>query len=132
MPGAKITKFAEHNGEGVTHKISPISENLKPTKMFTSDPETVMESNRHFDSGVSFHESITTFEKELATIPQKEDLKFMDPVSLYECKIQTILLSHYMTKVMKNNVDERNIEKIQDKSILGIDIHLLAEILRER
>ena len=71
------------------------------------------------------------FETEFAKLPRQQDLKFLDPISLYEYKIQTILLLqkmflHYTTIESKVN------EKDQNDTFLGIEIDLLTEVLRER
>lgn len=76
-------------------------------------------------------ELVILLETEFTKIPTEQDLKFLDPISLYECKIQTILLlqrvlPHYAT------IGQKISEKNQDDTFLGIEIDLLIEVLRER
>lgn len=112
------------------------SVNLKSPKIIRSDPETTTEIGRFPENVVPSHESIVRFEEELAKIPSEQDFEFLDPVTLYECKIHAILLlqrnlSRYATRRTKYKVGEKNVENIQD-TLLGIDVSLLTEVLRER
>lgn len=138
LPEAEITKFEDHNGEIVRSHLNEMSpENPKSPKKFKPDPKTVTELSRYSERDARSRESITRFEEEVAKIPREQDLEFLDPVSLYESKIQMILLlqrnlSSYATKLTKDNVGERDAGKTQDNTFLGIDIHLLTEVLRER
>jgi len=76
-------------------------------------------------------ELIISFEREFAKIPREQDLKSLDPISLYECKIQTILL---LQKIFPrySTIESKISEKDQDHTFLGIGIDLLIEVLGER
>ncbi|KAL6255305.1 hypothetical protein P5V15_013645 [Pogonomyrmex californicus] len=119
------TEITEHDHD--TRKKSKQSNSPKITKL---DSETTTKIEEHSESEASLQESIIPFEMEFAKIPREQDLKFLDPISLYECKIQTILLiqrifQHYTT--IESKINEKN----QD-TFLGIEIDLLSKILRER
>lgn len=127
----EVTEDAEHNGETAAYERSP--KNPKSPKTIKTDPKMVMQISEHLENVVPSRESIIQLEEELAKIPRKQDLEFLDPVSLYECKIQAILLlrknlSHYTTKWTKYKLGEDS----QDDTFLEIDAHLLAGVLRER
>ncbi|XP_014477569.1 PREDICTED: hydrocephalus-inducing protein homolog [Dinoponera quadriceps] len=132
----EITRFAEHSEEEtVANEISP--ESPKSSKMTKSNLKTATKINRHSGSDVPPPESIIPLERGLAKILREQDLKFLDPVSLYEFKIQTILqlqrnMLRYATKSAGDKVGEKSTEKNQDDTFLGFDVHLLAEVLRER
>lgn len=123
-------EIAEHDRETIIKKKS--SELTKPPKAieFGEIPLETIEINSDDDNAPP-QELITLFETEFAKIPSEDDLKFLDPISLYECKIQTILLiqkvfSRYVT------IGQKPIEKNQDDTFLGIEINLLTEILGEK
>lgn len=95
------------------------------------------EIDRHSESDA--RELIIRFaDAELARIPRRADLRSLDPVSLYECKIQAITLlrgisPRYATAgLTTDKVSEKNAEGSRDDTFLGVEIDLLIEVLRER
>lgn len=120
--------ITEHN-EIITEKGSlKLTKSPKTTK---SDLETT-ESDEYLENHVSSQELVIfETETEFTKIPTEQDLQFLDSISLYECKIQTILLlqkvlPHYVLIGQKIN------EKNQDDTFLGIEIDLLIKVLGER
>ncbi|EFN85829.1 Hydrocephalus-inducing protein [Harpegnathos saltator] len=135
-PRAEVNKFVEQNGEAVANEIS--SEEPKSLTTIKSKPKTAIENRRYSESDVT-SESIILPEGRLAKIPREQDLKFLDPVSLYECKIQVISLlrenlSRYVAKLTKDKSpgERRSAGESEDNTFLGIDVRLLTGILRER
>lgn len=102
----------------------------KPSKVIKLESEATTEMDKHAESDA--RELIIPFETEFAKIPREEDLKFLDPVSLYECKIQTILLLQKILSHYAAIVGSKVSKKDQDNTFLGIEIGMLTEILRER
>lgn len=118
----------EHDRGTIAKKRSP--KQIKSSKATKPDLETMTEMDGYSESDTPPQELIL-FEREFAKIPRGQDLKFLDPISLYECKIQTILLlqrsfPHYTT--IGPNVSEKS----RDDTFLEIEIDLLIEVLRER
>lgn len=117
----------EHDHETIAKKRSP----KQTPKITKPDLKTMTEIDGYSESDTSPQELIILFEKEFAKIPREQDLKFLDPISLYEYKIETILLlqrifPHYAT--IRPNVSEKS----RDDTFLGIEIDLLIEVLEER
>ncbi|XP_011690792.1 PREDICTED: hydrocephalus-inducing protein-like [Wasmannia auropunctata] len=128
-------EVAQQDRETIAKKRSPITNQIKSPKLnkitkAKPDLEMTMEINGYSESDDPPQEF--PFEKELANIPREQDLKFLDAISLYECKIQTILL---LQKVFPRytTIESKVSEKNQDSdTFLGIEIDLLIEVLRER
>lgn len=120
----KIDIEMEHEQKIITNEESP-----KQTKSLKAKfgSEATIEIDKHTEND----ELIISFESEFAKIPREEDLQFLDSVSLYECKIQTILLLqkivHY-TATIGSKISEKN----QNNTFLGIEIDMFIEILQER
>lgn len=124
----KEIEIAEHKQKIISKK--ELSKQTKLSKTIKPESEATTEINKYIENDA--RELIILLETELAKIPREEDLKYFDPVSLYECKIQTILL---LQKILSHNaatVGSKVNEKDQDNTFLGIEIGLLIEILRER
>ncbi|KYN44368.1 Hydrocephalus-inducing protein [Trachymyrmex septentrionalis] len=120
-------EIAKNNHETIAKK--ELLEEIKLSKTTKSDSETMTAIDEHLESDTQ--KLMILFEIEFAKLPREQDLKFLDPISLYEYKIQTILLLqkmflHYATIESKVN------EKDQNDTFLGIEIDLLIEVLRER
>lgn len=132
-PATKKTdiKIAEHDHEMIIKMTSP--KLTKSPKIIKSDAATLetTEIDGYSENDAPLQELIISFETEFAKIPTEQDLQFLDPISLYECKIQTILL---MQKVFPRyaTIGQKIIEKNQIGTFLGIEIDLLVEIFRER
>lgn len=131
LPAAEKTdvEIVEHDHETIAKKKSP-KQTISP-KATKLDLKTMTEIDGYSESDTPPQELIILFEKEFAKIPREQDLKFLDPISLYEYKIETILLlqrifPHYA--IIRPNVSE----KIRDDTFLGIEIDLLIEVLQER
>lgn len=124
----KIGIEMEHEQRIIANKESPKqTKSLKATKF---ESEELIEIDKHTENNA--RELIISFESEFAKIPREEDLQFLDSVSLYECKIQTILLlqkilAHY-TAMDGSKISEKN----QNNTFLGIEIDIFTEILQER
>ncbi|XP_036144321.1 LOW QUALITY PROTEIN: hydrocephalus-inducing protein [Monomorium pharaonis] len=126
-------EIAEHNRETIAKESSKQTKSPKsprlpnaPTKF---DLKTT-EVDGHSESDTPTQLMIS-FEMEFAKIPRKQDLTFLDPISVYEYKIQTILLlqeifSHYTT------IEPKVSKKDQNDTFLGIEIDLLIKVLEER
>lgn len=132
MPVEKKTdiEIAEYDYETIIKKTPPKLTKSKIIKLDATTLETT-EIDRYSENNAPVQELITLFETEFAKIPIEQDLQFLDPISFYECKIQTILL---MQKVFPHyaTIGQKITEKNQDDTFLGIEIDLLIEILRER
>jgi len=120
----------EHNQEIIVGEKSP--KRQKSSKTIESSSEATTEIERAEGDA---QELITLLEMEFSKLPTEQDLQFLDPVSHYECKIQTILLlqrifSSYSTTESK--VSEKSAEKSQNDIFLNIESGLLIEVLRER
>ncbi|XP_019884344.2 hydrocephalus-inducing protein homolog [Camponotus floridanus] len=124
----KIDIEMEHEQKIIANEESPKETKLLKATKFES--ETMTEIDKHTENDAQ--ELIISFESEFAKIPREEDLQFLDPVSLYECKIQTILLLHkipvYYTATIGSKISEKN----QNNTFLGIEIDMFIEILQER
>lgn len=124
-------EIAEHDHETIIKKTPPkLTKSPKVIKPGATTLETT-EIDGYSKNDAPLQELITLFETEFAKIPIEQDFPFLDPISLYECKIQTILL---MQKVFPRyaTIGEKITEKNQDDTFLGIEIDLLVEILEER
>ncbi|XP_018395305.1 PREDICTED: hydrocephalus-inducing protein homolog [Cyphomyrmex costatus] len=112
----------------ITKKESP--KEIKSPKATKSDLETTA-IDEDSESDTLPKKLMILFETEFAKLPREQDLKYLDSISLYEYKIQTILLlqkifPHYAT--IESKVNEKN----QNDTFLGIEIDLLTEAFRER
>ncbi|KAL6429111.1 hypothetical protein ACFW04_008116 [Cataglyphis niger] len=128
LSAKKEIEIAEHKEKIISKK--ELSKQTKLSKATKSESEATTEINKHIENNAQ--ELIILLETELAKIPREEDLKYLDPVSLYECKIQTILL---LQKILSHNaatVGSKINDKNQNNTFLGIEIGLLIEIFRER
>lgn len=130
LPAAKKSdvEIAEYDRGTTAKEGSP--KKTKSPKAIKLNLETTTEIDGYSKSEAPPRELIIPFETEFAKIPREQDLEFLDPISFYECKIQTILLlqrifPRYATIESKVNED-------QDDTFLGIEIDLLIEVLRER
>lgn len=127
------TEVAEHNREMVAKEKS--FKQPRSPRGIKSDPKTP--TGKQFEND-ALCELIIRYQRELAKMPREHDLKFLDPVSLYECKIEAILLlqrilPRYATvELTKDKISEKSAEKSQNDIFLGIEIGLLIEVLRER
>lgn len=126
--GLSAKKKIEMEHEIIVNKQSPKqTKSLKATKF---ESEEMIEIDKHTENDAQ--ELIISFESEFAKIPREEDLQFLDSVSLYECKIQTILLLQKIL-VHYTATDESKIsQKNQNNTFLGIEIDMFTEILQER
>lgn len=131
LSAKKEIQIAEHKQKIILKK--ELSKQTKLSKATKPESEATTEISKHIDNNT--RELIILLETELARLPREEDLKYLDPVSLYECKIQTILL---LQKILSHNaatvgskVNEKN-QTNQNNTFLGIEIGLLIEILQER
>ncbi|KAG5334606.1 HYDIN protein, partial [Acromyrmex charruanus] len=127
-------EIAENDHETIVKKeeIKP-KQTTKSPKTAKSDSKTIAAIDEHSENDTSLQKLMILFETEFAKLPREQDLKFLDSISLYEYKIQTILLlqkmfPHYATIESKVN------EKVNDQNdtFLGIEIDLLIEVLKER
>lgn len=130
LPTTKKTdvEIAEYDHETITQKKSPKQTNSPKTTK--SDVETA-EIDKYSEKDTPPHEFMILLETELAKIPTEQDLKLLDPTSLYECKIQTILL---LQRIFPRyaTIGQKISEKNQDDTFLGIEIDLLIKVLEER
>ncbi|TGZ50588.1 hypothetical protein DBV15_08089 [Temnothorax longispinosus] len=129
LPAAKKTnvEIAEHDHGTVTKKESP---KLKKSPKRTKPDSETTEIDRYSENDAPPQELLILLETELAKIPTEQDLKLLDPISLYEYKIETILLlqrafPRYAT------IGQKISEKYQDDTFLGIEIDLLIQVLGE-
>lgn len=127
-------EVAEHKQKIISKEESPKQtkspKQIKLSKAIKLESEATTKIDKHIENDA--RELIILLETEFAKIPREEDLKYLDPVSLYECKIQTILL---LQKILSHNaatIGSKVNEKDQDNTFLGIEIGLFIEILRER
>ncbi|XP_011879968.1 PREDICTED: uncharacterized protein LOC105568710 [Vollenhovia emeryi] len=125
LPAKKTDDVGHEHG---TKKESP--KLRKSPKATRPDLETT-EIDGHSKNNAPPQELMSLIETELAKIPTEQDLTFLDRTSLYQCKIQTILL---LQKVFPRyaTIGQRIGEKNQDDTFLGIETDLLIEVLRER
>ncbi|XP_077269229.1 uncharacterized protein LOC143901120 [Temnothorax americanus] len=130
LPAAKKidVEIAEHDHGTVTKKESP---KLKKSPKRTKPDSEITEIDRYSENDDPPQELLILLETEFAKIPTKQDLKLLDPISLYEYKIETILLlqrafPRYAT------IGQKISEKYQDDTFLGIEIDLLIQVLGER
>jgi hypothetical protein len=130
-------KVVEHNQEIIVGEKSPkpsrtkSPKQQKSSKTIKSNSEAMTELNIESNA----QELITLFEMEFSKLPTEQDLQFLDPVSLYECKIQTILLLQRIFScysITESKVSEKTAEKSQNDIFLNIESGLLIEVLRER
>jgi len=118
----------EHEQKIIADEESPKqTKSLKATKF---ESETMTEIDKHTENDT--RELIISFESEFAKIPREEDLQFLDPVSLYECKIETILLLQKIPVHYTATIGSKISEKNQNNTFLGIEIDMFIEILQER
>lgn len=102
----------------------------KSSKVIKLESEATAKHDKYNESEA--RELIIPFEIEFAKIPKEENLKLLDPMSLYECKIQTILLLQKILSYYTVTVGSKISEKDKNNTFLGIEISLLTDILRER
>ncbi|XP_039306782.1 hydrocephalus-inducing protein homolog [Solenopsis invicta] len=129
LPITKKTdvEIVEHD-QTIAKKSPTITKSPKSPKATKIDLKTKTEIDGHSESDIP-PQLMISFEKEFAKIPREQDLKFLDPINVYEYKIQTILLlqrifSHCAT--IEPKVNEK------DNTFLGIDIDLLIKVFEER
>ncbi|XP_072764383.1 hydrocephalus-inducing protein homolog [Anoplolepis gracilipes] len=120
-------EVADHVQKIIAKEESP--KQIKLSKAIKLEAEAT-KIDKHTEN--NDRELIILFETEFAKIPREEDLNFLDPVSLYECKIQTILLLQKILSHYAATVGSKVGGKDQNNTFLGIEIGLFLEILRER
>lgn len=130
------TEAAEHNRETVARERS--SKQPRSPGKIGSGRKATTAAGKHSESDATHRELIIPSRRELARIPREQDLRLLDPVSLYECKVEAILLMQrilprYATvESTRDKIGEKSAERNQDDVFLGIEIDLLIEVLRER
>nr|XP_012234643.1 PREDICTED: uncharacterized protein LOC105679292 [Linepithema humile] len=131
-------KVVEHNQETTVREESLEPNRTKLPKQQKSSK--TIKSNSETATKIEYTESnaqelITLFEMEFSKLPTEQDLQFLDPVSLYECKIQTILLLQRIFScysIVESKVSKKSAEKSQNDIFLDIESGLLIEVFRER
>ncbi|KYQ52600.1 Hydrocephalus-inducing protein [Trachymyrmex zeteki] len=122
-------EIAKNDHETIAKKES--LKEIKSPKTTKSDLETTAAIDEYSKSDSLPQKLMILFETEFAKLPREQDLKLLDPISLYEYKIQTILLLQKMFLHYTTIGSEVN-KKDQNDTFLGIEIHLLTEVLRKR
>jgi len=130
----EVKKHEGYNEETITKQESSGQTDLQEKIELDSEATTEI----HTENNTPLQDLIIQFEGRLVKIPREQDLRSLDPISIYEYKIYGILLLqkilprfHDGVGPTKEKTREKDIKR-HDDTFLEIELDLLTEVFRER
>lgn len=134
----EMIETEKYDGERILEREKKLLEQVASRKEIELDSQAATKIDGHAEN-VASQGLIIPFEGKLVKIPREQDLKSLDPVSIYEYKIHGILLLqkilsrfHGAAGSTKEKIREKETKKYQEDTFLEIEVDLLTEVLRER